>query len=111
RAGLRRAHARRGPPAARDRLRAAGCRARLSAARRPGALPRGLRRARRRARPRPRRADRAPGAERAPLPGAQRGGLPPSWLACAPLRRRWPLLALALVVFLAISAVLARWLS
>ena len=27
------------------------------------------------------------------------------------MRRRWPLIALALVVFLAISAVLARWLS
>ena len=48
---LRRAHARRGPPADGDRLRPAGPRPRLSAVRRPRALPRGLRAARRRARP------------------------------------------------------------
>ena len=44
RAGVRRAHAGRGPPADGHRLRPAGRRARLSAARRPRALPRGLRR-------------------------------------------------------------------
>ena len=64
RAGLRRAHARRGPPADGHRLRAAGRRPRLPAARRPRALPRGLRRARRRARARAGRAPRAPGGAR-----------------------------------------------
>ena len=44
RAGLRRPHAGRGPAADGHRLRPAGRRARLSAARRPRALPRGLRR-------------------------------------------------------------------
>ena len=47
---VRRPPARRGPPADGDRLRAAGRRPRLPAARRPGALPGGLPRRRRRAR-------------------------------------------------------------
>ena len=59
--------ARRGPPADGHRLRAAGRRARLPAARRPGALPRGLPRARRRA-----RAPRWRAARRARRPRSQR---------------------------------------
>ena len=76
RAGVRRAHAGRGPPADGHRLRPAGRRPRLPAARRPRALPGGLRRARRRARPPHGRAPRAPGGLGAPLPGAPRRGLP-----------------------------------
>ena len=73
-AGLRRAHARRGPPAAGHRLRAAGRRARLPAARRPRALPRGLRGARRRPRAPHGRALSTAGGVRPALPGAQRRG-------------------------------------
>src|SRR4051794_11470610 len=51
----------RGPPADGHRLRAAGRRACLPAARRPGALPGGLHQRRRRPRPRDGRAARAPG--------------------------------------------------
>ena len=65
-----------GPPADGDRLRPAGRRARVSAARRPGALPGGLPRGRRRARARDGRAARPPGGVGAPLPGALGRGLP-----------------------------------
>src|SRR4051812_23462549 len=61
RAGGRRAAAGGGPPADGHRVRPAGRRARLPAARRPRALPRGLRRARRRPCPPDGRAPRAPG--------------------------------------------------
>ena len=64
---LRRAAARRGPAADGDRVRAAGRRARLPAARRPRALPRGLPRARRRA-----RAPRWPSGSTARRPRSQR---------------------------------------
>ena len=121
RAGLRRAHAGRGPAADGHRLRPAGRRARVPAARRPGALPRGLRRA---APPTTRadgRAPRAPGGVGPALPGAQRrrrraaraAGVAPRlpWPAgvapCPhPARRRGRRSS-----FLAISFLLARWLN
>ena len=59
-----------GRPADGHRLRAAGRRPGLSAARRPRALPRGLRLARRRARPPHGRPPGAPGGLGAPVPGA-----------------------------------------
>ena len=73
RAGLRRAHARRGPAADGDRVRAAGRRARLSAARTtPSAASRTSRSAPPTT-PADGRAPRAPGGLGAALPGAQRG--------------------------------------
>ena len=68
--------ARRGPPADGHRVRAAGRRARVPAPRRPGALPRGLPRARRRPRPPDGRAARPPGGQRPALPRAVRRRLP-----------------------------------
>ena len=114
RAGVRRAHARRGPAADGHRLRAAGRRARLSAARRPRALPRGLRRAAPPTTPaawpsasstrRPRCAGSwSFPARTCPRPPERAGGEPATagWLACAarvaphqlahrPRRRRLP---------------------
>ena len=96
RARLRRAHPRRGAAAAGDRVRAAGRRARVPAARRPRSLPRGLHGAR----PRPRAPDGRPalqaGGVRPAVPGAQRRGhgRGAGWHAAAPRRhRRWAIVA------------------
>ena len=74
---LRRAAAGRGPAADGDRVRPAGRRPRLPAARRPGALPRGLPRAGRRARAPRRRAARPAGGLGRALPRALGRRLPP----------------------------------
>src|SRR5215207_7741940 len=73
---LRPAAARRGPAADGDRLRAAGRRARLPAARRPGALPGGLPGPRRGARARHGRAPGSPGGIGRAVPGALGRRLP-----------------------------------
>src|SRR5919197_1296028 len=101
----------RGPPADGHRLRAAGRRARLPAARRPRALPGGLPRPRRRPRPRDGRAARPPGDLGAALPRALRRRLLADGVRMAAVRRRPQLflaIGFAVFVFLGISFLLAR---